>query len=326
MKFESPYFFLLSIPLIIAFSYIISNSFNKDFKINFPLKINQPYSLKLMIAENLPLYGRFISLLLIIVALARPQHVIREEIPPTEGVDIMLVIDTSLSMSAVDLSPNRLEAAKKAAEDFILKRENDRIGIVVFGGVAFLSCPLTLDHSAVRGFLKRVQLGMTKSDGTAIGDAILVALNHLKKSKSKTKIIILLTDGRSNTGMVQDPITSAKMTKEFGIKIYTIGTAKKGPAQIPTGDPFRPFITIDDDLNEEQLSDIAKITDGRFYRATSNEELANIYSEIDRLEKTKFEVRHRIEVSDLYPTFLIGAIIMMLITIIAEKTVLIRIP
>ncbi|MCX7641587.1 MAG: VWA domain-containing protein [Elusimicrobiales bacterium] len=326
MKFASPYYFILIIPLIIIFSYILSNSFRKDFKINFPLNIQQPYSLNILIAENLPMYGRFISLLLIIVALARPQHILRQEIPPTEGVDIMLVIDTSLSMAAEDLKPNRLEAAKKAAEEFVLKRKNDRIGLVVFGGVGFLSCPLTLDHSAVIGFLKRIQLGMTKSDGTAIGDAILIALNHLKRSKSKTKIMILLTDGRSNTGIVQDPLTSANMTKEFGIKIYTIGTAKKGPAQIPTGDPFRPYVTIEDDLNEEQLSGIAKITDGKFYRATSNEELSNIYSEIDRLEKTKFEIRYRVEVSDLYHIFLIAAILIITLTIISEKTFFLRIP
>ncbi|MCX7905232.1 MAG: VWA domain-containing protein [Elusimicrobiales bacterium] len=326
MRFATPYYFILIIPLILSFSYVFSNSFRKYFKINFPLNIQQPYSLKILIAENISIYGRFISLLLIIVALARPQHILRQEIPPTEGVDIMLVLDTSLSMGAEDLKPNRLEAAKKAAEEFVLKRRNDRIGLVVFGGVGFLSCPLTLDHSAVIGFLKRVQLGMTKSDGTAIGDAILVALNHLKRSKSKTKIMILLTDGRSNTGIVQDPLTSAKLTKEFGIKIYTIGTAKKGPAQIPTGDPFRPYATIEDDLNEEQLSEIANITGGRFYRATSNEELSNIYSEIDSLEKTKFEIRHTLEISDIYHIFLIAAILIIAATIILEKTIFLRIP
>ncbi|MGC8867723.1 MAG: vWA domain-containing protein [Elusimicrobiales bacterium] len=326
MRFQNPYFFLLIIPAVASFSYVISNLFRKDFKINFPLKLEQPKSIKIIIAENLPLYARFISLLFIIVALARPQQIIKEEIPPTEGVDIMLVIDTSPSMAAQDLEPNRLEAAKKAGEDFVLKRKDDRIGIVVFGGVAFLSCPLTLDHDAVIGFIRRIQLGMTKTDGTAIGDAILVALNHLKRSKSKSKIMILLTDGRSNTGIVQDPLTAARMVKEFDVKIYTIGTAKKGPARIPTGDPFNPYITIEDDLNDRELDEIASMTGGRFYRATSKEELERIYSEIDRLEKTRFEIRHSIEISELYTSFLLIAFIIMIITAIAEKTVFMRIP
>lgn len=326
MKFESPYFFLLTLPVIFIFSYVVSNSFRKDFKTNFPLNIEQPYSLKILIAENITIYSRFLVILLIITTLARPQKILKHEIPPTEGVDIMLVMDTSLSMGAEDLKPNRLEAAKKAAEEFVYKRKNDRIGIVVFGGVAFLSCPLTLDHQAVIGFLRRIQLGMTKSDGTAIGDAILVGLNHLKNSKSKSKIMVLLTDGRSNTGIVQDPLTSARMTKEFGIKIYTIGTAKKGPAQISTGDPFRPYITIEDDLNEEELNEIAKITGGKFFRATSNEELSNIYNEIDKLEKTKFEIKHRIEVTDLYNIFLIPATIILTLAILLEKTIFLRIP
>lgn len=326
MKFESPYFFLLVLPILAVFAYVVSNLFRKDFKTNFPLNIEQPYSLKILIAENLTTYSRFLVMLLLVVALARPQKILKQEIPPTEGVDIMLVMDTSLSMGAQDLLPNRLEAAKRAAEEFVYKRKNDRIGIVVFGGVAFLSCPLTLDHQAVIGFLRKIQLGMTKSDGTAIGDAILVALNHLKNSKSKTKIMVLLTDGRSNTGIVQDPITSAKMTKEFGIKIYTIGTAKKGPAQIPTGNPFNPYITIEDDLNEEELTEIARITSGKFFRATSAEELSNIYSEIDKLEKTRFEIRHRVEVSDLYNIFLIPAAVILILSVILEKTIFLRIP
>ncbi len=326
MIFKNPYFFLLIIPTILAFSYVISNLFRRDFKINFPIKLEQPKSIKIILAENLPIYARFISLLLIITALARPQHIIKEKIPPTEGVDIMLVIDSSPSMSAEDLQPNRLEAAKTAAENFVTKRKNDRIGVVVFGGVAFLGCPLTLDHQAVIEFIKRIQIGMTKSDGTAIGDAILVALNHLKKSKSKSKIMILLTDGRSNTGIVEDPLTAAKIVKEFDIKIYTIGTAKKGPAKIPTGNPFNPYITIEDDLNEGDLNKIAWITGGKFYRATSNEELEKIYSEIDSLEKTKFEIRHSVEVSDLYTTFLLAAFIIMIITAVIEKTILLRIP
>ncbi|HOJ85515.1 MAG TPA: VWA domain-containing protein, partial [Elusimicrobiales bacterium] len=159
-----------------------------------------------------------------------------------------------------------------------------------------------------------------------IGDAILVATNHIKKSKAKSKIMILLTDGRSNTGTVQDPLTAAKLTSEFDIKIYTIGTASKGPAQIATGNPLQPYITIDDDLNDEQLQKIADTTGGKFYRATSSQELEKIYSEIDRLEKTKFEVKYNTEVSELYNMFLIPAILFSFATVIIEKTLIMTVP
>jgi len=305
---------------------VSKNYHYRFFRTNFPLEINPAYSIKIFCVENLPFYLRFMVLVLLIIALARPEKVLKGELPPTEGIDIMLTIDTSLSMTANDINPSRIEAAKNAAKNFVLKRKNDRIGVVVFGGVAYLSCPLTLDHDAVNAFIDRIQAGMTKSDGTAIGDAILVATNHIKKSKAKSKIIILLTDGRSNTGIVQDPVTAAKLTSEFSIKIYTIGTASKGPAQIYTGNPLQPYITIEDDLNDEELTKIADITGGKFYRATSSQELDNIYSEIDKLEKTKFDVKYHTEVNDLYNIFLIPAIILAFCIIILEKTYIMTVP
>jgi len=326
MSFKNPHFFILVIPLLIAAFYVSKNYQFKFLRTNFPLEINPVYNIKIFLVENFPFYSRFIILLLLITALARPQKILKGEIPPTEGIDIMLVIDTSLSMTAMDIVPSRIEAAKLNAKNFVLKRKNDRIGVVVFGGVAYLSCPLTLDHEAVNGFIDRIQPGMTKSDGTAIGDAILVGTNHIKKSKAKSKIMILLTDGRSNTGTVQDPLTAAKLTSEFDIKIYTIGTASKGPAQIATGNPLQPYITIDDDLNDEQLQKIADTTGGKFYRATSSQELGKIYSEIDRLEKTKFEVKYNTEVSELYNMFLIPAILLSFATVIIEKTLIMTVP
>ncbi len=326
MSFKNPLAFILLIPVLIATFYYIKNDSLRFFKTNFPLNIPPVYSIKLFLIENLPFYSRFLIIMLLILALARPQKILKTEIPPTEGIDIMLVIDTSLSMLANDLHPNRLEVAKLTAKSFIDKRKNDRIGLTVFGGVAFLSCPLTLDHQAVKGFIDRIVGGMTKSDGTAVGDAILVATNHLKKSKAKSKIMILLTDGRSNTGIIQDPITAAKITKEFKIKIYTIGTATKGPAQIYTGNPLQPYLTIEDDLNENELKQIANITGGRFYRATSAEELQRIYEEIDKLEKTKFEIKHHTEVEELYNRFLLPAIFLTIFIIIIEKTYLLTVP
>lgn len=326
MTFKNPAFFLLLIPLIIASIYVIKNSSHRTFKTNFPLEINQGYTLKIFMVENLGIYTRILIMLLLIIAISRPVKVLKSEMPPTEGVDIMLVIDTSLSMMAMDIFPSRIEAAKLNAKNFVMKRKNDRIGIVVFGGVAYLSCPLTLDHNAVSGFIDKIYSGMTKADGTAIGDAILVATNHLKRSKAKSKIMILLTDGRSNTGIVQDPVTAAKLTSEFNIKIYTIGTATKGPAQLYTGNPLQPYITIDDDLNDSELEKIASITGGRFYRATSSQELEKIYSEIDSLEKTKFEVKYNTELKDLYNIFLIPAIVLSFLLVLIEKTLILTVP
>jgi len=326
MSFKNPYFLLLFLPLLFFSIYVGKNYYSRFFKTNFPLDLPLNYNFKIFLIENFGFYARVLILSLTIIALARPQKITRGEIPPTYGVDILLVIDTSLSMQAPDLLPTRLEAAKQNAKEFVIKRKNDRIGIVVFGGVAYLSCPLTLDHDAVIRFIDQIQPGMTKSDGTAIGDAILVATNHLKNSKAKSKIMILLTDGRSNTGVVGDPITAAKLTSQFEIKIYTIGTAKKGPSKIPTQNPLQPYIIIEDDLNEDELKKIADITGGNFYRATSSEELNKIYSDIDNLEKTKFEIKYNIEVTELYNRFLIPALIIAALTLIIEKNYIMSIP
>jgi Ca-activated chloride channel family protein len=327
MQFKNPYFFLLFIPLIIisVFSYIYREK--RLYNIRFPFTPKRIRTLKLSLYESLPFYMRIIAISLLIIALSRPQEISRDTLPPTEGVDIMLVLDTSTSMAALDFEPkNRIEAAKETAIDFISKRNYDRIGLVVFGGVAVLSCPLTLDHNSAIEYISQVYLAMTQSDGTAIGDAIVTAVNHLKDSKAKSKLMILLTDGRSNTGVLQDVSQAAKIAKEFGIKIYTIGVAKKGKAKVPTGDPFQPYFYIDDDLNEADLMTIAKITDGKFYRATNMIELQNIYSEIDKLEKTKFETKVSGNYKDLYNYFLIPAIFIYILIIIMEKTVFLTVP
>jgi Ca-activated chloride channel family protein len=326
MSFKNPYFFLLLIPLLIAAVYVSKNYHRVFFKTNFPIELKKNYTIRVFLADALPYYLKLIIMVLIIIALARPQKILKGEIPPTEGIDIMMVIDTSLSMAAVDVIPSRLEAAKTNAKEFVSKRMGDRIGIVIFGGVAYLSCPLTMDHSAVTAFIDRIQLGMTKADGTAIGDAILVATNHLKKSKAKSRIMVLLTDGRSNAGVVQDPVTAAKLSSEFGIKIYTIGIGGKGPSKVPTGDPSMPYTVMEDDLNEAQLMEIAKMTQAQYFRATTSKEMSEIYSEIDRLEKTKFEVKYNVQITELYNKFLIPAIILLALLIILQKTFILTVP
>ncbi len=197
-----------------------------------------------------PFWGRVLVMTLLVFALARPQKASRGEVPPSEGIDIMLALDTSYSMAAQDFPPNRLEAAKKAAAEFVKKRKNDRIGVTVFGGTALLTCPLTLDYQSVLEMLDAAYILMTRADGTAIGDAIVTAVNHLKESKAKSKVIVLLTDGRSNVGLVTDLSLAAKTAQAYDIKIYTIGTAGRGRAEIPTGDPMQPVVSIDEDLDE----------------------------------------------------------------------------
>ena len=275
----------------------------------------------------LPFWGRVLAMTLLIFALARPQKASRGEIPPAEGIDIMLALDTSYSMAAEDFQPyNRLEAAKKAAADFVKKRKNDRIGVTVFGGTALLTCPLTLDYQSVLEMLEAAYLNMTRAEGTAVGDAIVTAVNHLKESKAKSKIIVLLTDGRSNTGMVTDLGLAARTAQAYDIKIYTIGTAGKGRAQISTGDPSQPVIYIDEDLDEPTLREIAGLTGGEFYRAKNYAELDNIYARIDSLEKTKFEAKTYTNYADLYLYFLAPALALLGLLFVLERTYFRTVP
>lgn len=275
----------------------------------------------------LPFPVRVAALALLILALARPQSASRGEVPPTEGIDIMLVLDTSYSMSAVDFSPNnRMQAAKIAAGDFVKRRLNDRIGVTVFGGVALLTCPLTMDYQSVLELVDSADINMTNADGTAIGDAIATAVNHLKDSKAKSKVMILLTDGRSNTGLITDLQLAAKTALAHDIKIYTVGTAGKGRAQIPTGNPLQPVLYIDEDLDEPTLREIAGITGGEFYRAKNSAELQKIYAKIDSLERTVFTAKTFTSYRDLYQYLLVPALLLLTGLFVLEKTYLRTIP
>lgn len=284
-------------------------------------------SVRSLLFRFLPFWGRVFAIALIILALARPQRASRGEIPPTEGIDIMLTLDTSGSMAALDFAPySRIDAAKNAASDFVKKRRNDRIGVTVFGGVALLTCPLTLDYQSVLELIDSTSLNMTKVDGTAIGDAIVTAVNHLKDSKAKSKVIILLTDGRSNSGMVTDTALAAKTAAAYDIKIYTIGTAGHGKAAVPTGNPMQPTAFIDEDLDEPTLREISAITGGEFYRAKSYAELENIYTRIDALERTKFETKNYTDYSDRYEYFLVPALMILALLFMLERTYFRTVP
>ncbi len=292
-----------------------------------PARLPRLMTVRARLFSIVPFWGRIAAIALLIIALARPQKATRGEVPPAEGIDIMLALDTSYSMAAEDFSPyNRLEAAKKAAADFVKKRKDDRIGVIVFGGTALLTCPLTLDYQSVLEMLDGAYINMTRADGTAIGDAIVTAVNHLKESKAKSKVIVLLTDGRSNVGLVTDLALAARTAQAYDIKIYTIGTAGKGRAQISTGDPMQPVVYIDDDLDEPALREISDITGGEFYRAKNYSELDNIYSRIDSMEKTKFEAKTYTNYSDLYTLFLTPALLLLGLLFILERTYFRKVP
>jgi Ca-activated chloride channel family protein len=265
---------------------------------------------------------------LFVLALSRPQKGQRTEELLTRGVDIMLCFDTSTSMRAEDFKPlNRLDAAKQAALEFVKGRHYDRIGIVVFSAMAFTQCPLTLDYGAVIDFMDSIQIGITQTDGTAIGTALMTCVNRLQNSVAKSKVVVLLTDGRNNTGDI-DPVTAAKAAAALDIKIYTIGAGGIGDAPYPIDDPIfgRRYVLVKEDLDEDTLKTIAAVTDGLYFRATSSEMLKKIYQKIDQLEKTEIKVTEYKDYTELYMLFLIPGVLLLLMEIVLRLTYFKRLP
>ena len=234
---------------------------------------------------------RTIALAILIIAFARPQSTLSWEDMTTEGIDIVISMDISGSMLAQDLKPDRLEASKNVAMNFISGRTNDRIGLVIFSGESFTQCPLTTDHQVLQNLFANVKSGMVE-DGTAIGMGLATAVNRLKESEAISKVIILLTDGVNNQGSVA-PLTAAKIAQKFGIRVYTIGVGTKGYAPYPFKTPFGTTVyqDVEVQIDEETLQNIASVTNGQYFRATSNKALESIYREIDQLERSKIEVK-----------------------------------
>ena len=251
---------------------------------------------------------RIAALILLILALARPQSNKGDETITTEGIDIILTLDVSGSMQAEDFTPNRLEAAKKVAADFIRGRKNDRIGLVVFAGHSVTQAPLTLDYEVVLGLLEQVRLGMLQEDGTAIGMAMANSVNRLRSSEAKSKVIILLTDGVNNKGEI-DPLTAANLAKSMQQRIYAIGAGTDNPF-ITIDDPFfgRQRRQIDAELDEKTLKQMAEMTGGAYFRATDEKSLAQIYDQIEQLEKSKIGVKQYKEYVELFHYFAYAAL------------------
>lgn len=275
--------------------------------------------------RHLPIVLRVLVLAALIIAFARPQRVSSGEEITTEGIDIVLLLDVSGSMLAEDFEPNRIEAAKAVALSFINGRISDRIGLVVFAGESFTQCPLTLDYRVLNELMGEVKSGLLE-DGTAIGMAIANGVNRLKDSEAESKVMILLTDGVNNRGEI-DPITAAQIAQTFGIKMYTVGVGTMGTAPYPVQTPFGTrYQNVPVEVDEGTLKQVAEMTGGTYYRATDNRKLEAIYAEIDRLEKTKIDVRVYRRYTELFYGWVGLGLLLVLTEVGLSSTVLRRIP
>ncbi len=275
--------------------------------------------------RHVPFAARTLMIALLIIALARPQTVSQGENIYAEGIDIVLLLDISTSMLAEDFQPNRVGAAKDVAQRFIDGRRNDRIGLVIFAGQSFTQCPMTLDYRVLKSLIRQVQPGMVE-DGTAIGMAIAQGVNRLKDSKAKSKIMILLTDGVNNRGEI-DPLTASQIAATFGIRIYTIGVGTEGEAPYPVQTPFGiRYQNIPVDVDEATLQKIADITNGEYFRAKNNRTLRDIYQEIDKLEKSRIEVKSYRSYTELYYEWAGAALLLLLAEMALSGTILRKHP
>ena len=288
-----------------------------------------PKSWKIYLLHT-PFVLRTVAIIMVILILARPQTTDNWQNTEIEGIDIMLAVDVSTSMLAEDLKPNRLEAAKQVASEFINGRPNDNIGLTIFAGESFTQCPLTVDHGVLLNLFNSIkgdiaQRGLIE-DGTAIGMGIANAVTRLKDSKAKSKVIILLTDGSNNRGDIS-PLTAAEIAKQFGIRIYTIGVGTNGTAPYPMQtNAGTQYVNVTVEIDEKTLTEIAGTTNGNYFRATSNSKLKEVYQEIDKLEKTKLNVKEFSKREEEYQVFAWIAFFCILLELLLRNSVLKKIP
>ncbi len=326
MEFRHPAFLilLLLLPLI---SYISNRRKKVSLAYsNINLLGKGHLSLKTTLFRFLPLL-RAAAFAFFILALARPQQVTAEREYQTKGVDIVIALDISGSMMAEDFKPeNRLVVAKQEAVKFVKGRENDRIGMVVFAKKAYTQCPLTTDYGILIELIDQIQIGMI-ADGTAIGMGLATAVNRLRGSNAKSKVIILITDGSNNAGNI-DPITAAELAKTFGIKVYTICIGRGGMVPFPVNDPLfgKRYVQANVEIDEMTLRRIADITGGLFFRAREAQALSEIYEKINKLEKTEIKVKEYRSYNELFYLFLIPGLLVLLIEITASRTFLLKVP
>ena len=323
IEFASSYFLygLIIIPLLVVW-YIFSGRKNQAYvKFSDTSFFNgMPRSWRIY-ARHILFVIEMCALALLIIALARPQSSSKSQKINVEGIDIVLTIDLSSSMLAQDLKPDRLEAAKNISADFVKGRPEDRMGLVVFASETFTQVPLTTDHGMLLNMMKELKCGMLE-DGTAIGDGLASSVSRLKDSEAISKVVILLTDGDNNVGSI-DPATAAEMAKLFGIRVYTIGVGTRGTAPYPVQTPFGgiQYQQIPVTINEPLLQQIADETGGKYYRATSNEKLEQIYDEIDQLERSKIEINEFTRVHEEFLPFVLIGLALLLLGFILKNTV-----
>ncbi len=332
MEFASKGYFLLLLLLIpYILWYFIYRKRNEPTMRMSDTKMYQyaPKSMRVRLI-HLPMLLRCICYVLIVCAMARPQTRNSWDTHTAEGIDIMLAMDVSASMLTEDLKPNRIEAAKKVAHEFISGRPDDNIGLTIFAGEAFTQCPMTTDHASLLRLLQDTRTDIVTrgliNDGTAVGMGIANAVSRLKDSKAKSKVVILLTDGSNNSGDIS-PMTAAEIAKSLGIRIYTIGVGTNGVAPFPqmvAGGV--QYVNVRGEIDTQTLKEIAQTTDGNFYRATSIDELKKIYADIDKLEKTKMNVKHYAKLYEAYQPFVLAALAVLLLEILLRITWFRRIP
>jgi len=326
IAFVNPEYFylLLLVPLFIIWYFFKKQTIQSDLLFSDTSDFEQEKTLKNRLI-HLPFILKLFSISLLVFALARPQSTSSWEDTTTEGIDIVLSMDISGSMLAEDLKPNRLEASKNVALDFISKRVNDRIGLVVFSGESFTQCPLTTDHNVLINLFKDIKSGMI-ADGTAIGMGLATAVNRLKDSKAISRVIILLTDGVNNQGLVA-PLTAAEIAQKFAIRVYTIGVGTEGYAPYPFQTAFGiQYQDVEVQIDEKTLQDIATITDGKYFRATNNKSLEEIYEDINKLEKSKIETTEYHKRKEEFLPFALFALLFLTLSFLLKSTYLKSIP
>ena len=328
MEFANPNIFwlLVVIPLLVAYYVWRSMQGGASIVISSTDSLRKaPRTLRYYL-RHLPIVLRIAALVMIVIALARPQTIEHEAKTTSEGIDIVIAMDVSSSMLARDFDPDRLTASKEMASQFVSNRQYDRIGLVVFAGESYTQSPLTTDQSSLQTLFGRLQCGVIE-DGTAIGNGLATALNRLRESDSKSKVVILLTDGVNNRGQVS-PITAADIAKELGIKVYTIGVGSNGMAPYPVVDYWGNVVyqNMPVEIDEKMLQDIAEKTGGEYFRATDNKSLERIYGQIDKMEKSKIERFDYTRIHEEYLVYVLWAMALLLAEFMVKYIALKRIP
>jgi Ca-activated chloride channel family protein len=327
MVFLNPkylYLLLLLVPLIAWYVYRLSKA-QASFKLASTNAFKGVKPGFRVYMRHLPFLLRVVSIALIIIVIARPQSVNSWEETETQGIDIILALDVSGSMLSQDLQPDRLQAAKKVASEFVTDRSNDNIGLVVFAGESFTQCPLTTDHKVLLNLLNEIEFGIIE-DGTAIGLGLATSVNRLRESESDSRVVILLTDGTNNSGQIA-PLTAADLARSYGIRVYTVGVGTTGMAPTPVQTPFGIRMqNMPVDIDEKTLTDIAVMTGGQYFRAQDTEGLRQVYEEIDEMEKYLISVQNVTQRKEVFLPFALLALALILIELLLRRTWLRNIP